>query len=35
MYAYYGGPRRDLTGDDVAAAQALYGARYRWAARAA
>ena len=33
MYAYYGGPRRDLTSDDVAAAQALYGARYRWASR--
>ncbi|GGD26709.1 matrixin family metalloprotease [Nocardioides daphniae] len=31
MYAYYGGPRRELTGDDVAGIQSIYGQRFRWA----
>lgn len=31
MYAYYGGPRRELTADDIAGIQAIYGARFRWA----
>jgi len=31
MYAYYSGPRRELTPDDVRAIQALYGPRFRWA----
>ncbi|TMR27375.1 matrilysin family metalloendoprotease [Nonomuraea zeae] len=30
MYAYYGGPLRDLTGDDVAGIQSIYGARRSW-----
>jgi acylphosphatase/peptidoglycan hydrolase-like protein with peptidoglycan-binding domain len=31
MYAYYGGPRRELTADDVSGIQSIYGARFRWA----
>ena len=30
MYAYYGGPRRELTDDDVQGIQSIYGARFRW-----
>ncbi|HEX2295965.1 MAG TPA: matrixin family metalloprotease [Actinomycetota bacterium] len=30
MYAYYGGPRRELTQDDIAGIQSIYGARFRW-----
>ena len=30
MYAFYGGPRRELTGDDIAGIQSIYGARFRW-----
>jgi acylphosphatase len=33
MYAYYGGPRRELTADDIAGIQAVYGAKFRWASR--
>ncbi|HEX8651392.1 MAG TPA: matrixin family metalloprotease [Pyrinomonadaceae bacterium] len=31
MYAFYGGPRRELTDDDIQGIQAIYGARFRWA----
>jgi hypothetical protein len=31
MYAYYGGPRRELTDDDIRGIQSIYGARFRWA----
>jgi acylphosphatase len=31
MYAFYGGPRRELVGDDVAGIQSIYGAKFRWA----
>jgi acylphosphatase/peptidoglycan hydrolase-like protein with peptidoglycan-binding domain len=30
MYAFYGGPRRELTADDIQGIQSIYGARYRW-----
>ena len=30
MYAYYGGPRRELTDDDIAGIRSIYGARFRW-----
>ncbi len=30
MYAYYGGPHRQLESDDIAGIQALYGMRSRW-----
>jgi peptidoglycan hydrolase-like protein with peptidoglycan-binding domain len=30
MYAYYGGPRRELRQDDINGIQSIYGARYRW-----
>ena len=33
MYAYYGGPRRDLTADDITGIQSIYGAKFRWASR--
>ena len=33
MYAYYGGPRRELTDDDVQGIQSIYGAKFRWASR--
>jgi acylphosphatase len=33
MYAYYGGPRRELTADDITGIQSIYGARFRWASR--
>ena len=33
MYAYYGGPRRELTADDIAGIQSIYGAKFRWASR--
>ena len=29
MYAYYGGPRRELTNDDIQGIQSIYGARFR------
>jgi acylphosphatase len=31
MYAFYGGPRRELTPDDIQGIQAIYGAKFRWA----
>ncbi|MEO5835015.1 MAG: matrixin family metalloprotease [Nakamurella sp.] len=31
MYAYYGGPRRELQPDDISGIQSIYGARLRWA----
>jgi acylphosphatase len=31
MYAYYGGPRRELQSDDIAGIRSIYGARLRWA----
>ncbi|WP_111765745.1 matrixin family metalloprotease [Nakamurella deserti] len=31
MYAYYGGPRRELRADDIAGIRSIYGARLRWA----
>ena len=31
MFAFYGGPRRDLTTDDIQGIQSIYGARFRWA----
>jgi acylphosphatase len=31
MYAFYGGPRRELTADDIAGIQSVYGPRFRWA----
>ena len=31
MYAFYGGPRRELTDDDIQGIQSIYGARLRWA----
>ncbi|HEV8625586.1 MAG TPA: matrixin family metalloprotease [Acidimicrobiia bacterium] len=31
MYAFYGGVRRELTADDIAGIQSIYGARFRWA----
>ena len=34
MYAYYGGPRRELTDDDIQGIQSIYGARSRWASSA-
>ena len=30
MYAYYGGPRRELTDDDIQGIQSIYGAKFRW-----
>jgi peptidoglycan hydrolase-like protein with peptidoglycan-binding domain len=30
MYAWYGGARRELTADDIAGVQTIYGARFRW-----
>ena len=30
MYAFYGGPRRELTDDDIRGIQSVYGARFRW-----
>lgn len=33
MYAYYGGPRRELTTDDIQGIQSIYGAKFRWASR--
>ena len=30
MFAYYGGPHRNLEADDIAGIQALYGGRSRW-----
>jgi acylphosphatase/peptidoglycan hydrolase-like protein with peptidoglycan-binding domain len=33
MYAYYGGPRRELTADDIAGIQSIYGAKFRWGSR--
>ncbi|NMH96533.1 matrixin family metalloprotease [Pseudonocardia acidicola] len=31
MYAFYGGPRRELTDDDIAGIRSVYGTRFRWA----
>jgi hypothetical protein len=31
MFAFYGGPRRELTADDIAGIQSIYGGRFRWA----
>jgi hypothetical protein len=33
MYAYYGGPRRELTDDDIQGIQSIYGGHFRWASR--
>jgi hypothetical protein len=30
MFAFYGGPRRDLTSDDIDGIRSVYGARFRW-----
>jgi acylphosphatase len=30
MYAFYGGPRRELTDDDIQGIRSIYGARFRW-----
>ena len=30
MYAYYGGPHRNLEADDISGIQALYGAKSKW-----
>jgi acylphosphatase len=31
MFAFYGGPRRELTTDDIEGIRSIYGARFRWA----
>ncbi|WP_448639414.1 matrixin family metalloprotease [Geodermatophilus sp. URMC 63] len=30
MFAFYGGPRRELTTDDIDGIRSIYGARFRW-----